>query len=157
MNIRRYASGKNMMWQNWGKKNGKYCAINFKNNLKTLLQNTLRLRRLSVRFSSVAQSYPTLCHPMNRSTPGLPVHHQLPEFTQIHIRRVGNAIYLSSNKLLTGRFILVLCSVFQKLETKRKSSTGYFMKLVLIPTHNKKKKKFRGKTLFPFEHSSNKS
>ena len=35
-------------------------------------------------FSSVAQSCPTLCDPMNRSTPGLPVHHQLPEFTQIH-------------------------------------------------------------------------
>ena len=37
----------------------------------------------SVQFSSVAQSCPTLCNPMNRSTPGLPVHHQLPEFTQI--------------------------------------------------------------------------
>ena len=38
----------------------------------------------SVQFSSAAQSCPTLCHPMNRSTPGLPVHHQLPEFTQTH-------------------------------------------------------------------------
>ena len=37
-----------------------------------------------VQFSSVAQSYLTLCDPMNRSTPGLPVHHQLPEFTQTH-------------------------------------------------------------------------
>ena len=36
----------------------------------------------SVQFSLVAQSCPTLCDPMNRSTPGLPVHHQLPEFTQ---------------------------------------------------------------------------
>ena len=36
-------------------------------------------------FSSVAQSCPILCDPMNRSTPGLPVHHQLPEFTQIHV------------------------------------------------------------------------
>ena len=36
----------------------------------------------SVQFSSVAQSRPTLCNPMNHSTPGLPVHHQLPEFTQ---------------------------------------------------------------------------
>ena len=43
-------------------------------------------------FSSVAQSCPTLCNPMNRSTPGLPVHHQLPEFTQIHIHQVGDAI-----------------------------------------------------------------
>ena len=37
-------------------------------------------------FSSVLQSCPTLCDPMNRSTPGLPVHHQLPEFTQTHVQ-----------------------------------------------------------------------
>ena len=43
-------------------------------------------------FSSVAQSSLTLCNPMNRSTPGLPVHHQLPEFTQTHVRQVGDAI-----------------------------------------------------------------
>ena len=41
----------------------------------------------SVQFSSVAQSCPTLCDPMNRSTPGLPVHQQLPEFTQTHVHR----------------------------------------------------------------------
>ena len=39
----------------------------------------------SVQFSSVAQSYPTVCDPMNHSMPGLPVHHQLPEFTQTHV------------------------------------------------------------------------
>ena len=44
-------------------------------------------RNISVQFSSVAQSCPTLCDPMNRSTPGLPVHHQLPEFTQTHVQR----------------------------------------------------------------------
>ena len=43
-------------------------------------------------FSRVAQSGPTLCEPMNRSTPGLPVHHQLPEFTQTHVHWVGDAI-----------------------------------------------------------------
>ena len=42
--------------------------------------------------SSVAQSCPTLCDPMNRRTPGLPVHHQLPEFTQIHVHWVSDAI-----------------------------------------------------------------
>ena len=42
--------------------------------------------------SWVAQSCPTLCDPMNRSTPGLPVHHQLPEITQTHVHRVGDAI-----------------------------------------------------------------
>ena len=46
----------------------------------------------SVQFSSVTQSCPTLCDPMNRSTPGLPVHHQLPEFTQTHVHRVSDAI-----------------------------------------------------------------
>ena len=46
----------------------------------------------SVQFSSVAQSCLTLCDPMNHSMPGLPVHHQLPEFTQTHVHRVGNAI-----------------------------------------------------------------
>ena len=43
-------------------------------------------------FSSVAQSCPTLCDPMNHSTPGLPVHHHLPEFTQTQVHRFGDAI-----------------------------------------------------------------
>ena len=51
---------------------------------KALLQNH--------QCSSVAQSCPTLCDPMNRSTPGLPVHHQFPEFTQTHVHRVSDAI-----------------------------------------------------------------
>ena len=46
----------------------------------------------SVQFSSAAQLCPTLCDPMNCSTPGLPVHHQLPEFTQIRVHRVSDAI-----------------------------------------------------------------
>ena len=46
----------------------------------------------SDQFSHVAQSCPTLCDPMNRSTPGLPVHHQLLKFTQTHVHRVGDAI-----------------------------------------------------------------
>ena len=48
-----------------------------------------------VQFSSVTQSCPTLCDPMNHSTPGLPVHHQLPEFTQTHVHQVSDAILLS--------------------------------------------------------------
>ena len=55
---------------------------------------------LAVQFSSVAQSCPTLCDPMNRSTPDLPVHHQLPEFTQTHVHRVHDAIQ-SSHPLLS--------------------------------------------------------
>ena len=49
----------------------------------------------SVQFSSFTQSCPTLCDPMNRSTPGLPVHHQLPEFTQTHVHQVRDAIQSS--------------------------------------------------------------
>ena len=47
---------------------------------------------VSVQFSSVVQSCPALCDPMNHSTPGLPVHHQLPEFTQTHVHWVSDAI-----------------------------------------------------------------
>ena len=46
----------------------------------------------AIQFSSVAQSCLTLCDPMNCSMPGLPVHHQLPEFTQTHVYRVSDAI-----------------------------------------------------------------
>ena len=51
--------------------------------------------RWSVQFSSVTQSCSTLCDPMNHSTPGLPVHHQFPEFTQTHVHWVPHAIQLS--------------------------------------------------------------
>ena len=47
-----------------------------------------------VQFSSVAQSCLTFCNPMNRSTPGLPIHHHLPEFTQTHVHRVRDASHL---------------------------------------------------------------
>ena len=50
------------------------------------------LTQESIQFSSVAQSCPTLCDPMNCSTPGLPVWNQLLEFTQTHVHRVGDAI-----------------------------------------------------------------
>ena len=50
---------------------------------------------LIIQFSSVAQSCPTLCNPINCSTPGLLVHHQIPEVTPTHVHRVGDAIQLS--------------------------------------------------------------
>ena len=62
------------------------------------LENTKAIKQTAkniygmVQFSSVAQSCPTLCDPMNGSTAGLPVHHELLEFTQTHIHRVGDAI-----------------------------------------------------------------
>ena len=58
-----------------------YCA--WKNDFQSIIP---------VQFSSLAQLCPTLCDPMNRSTPGLPVHHQLLEFTQTHVHRVSDAI-----------------------------------------------------------------
>ena len=59
-------------------------------------------------FSSVAQSCPTLCNPMNCSTPGLPVHHQLPEFTQTHVHE----LVMPSNHLNLCHPLLLLPSVF---------------------------------------------
>ena len=72
-------------------------AENREVNQKRILQIicvTFRSQRVlsSAQFSSVTQLCPTLFHPMNRSTPGLPVHHQLPESTQTHVHRVGDAI-----------------------------------------------------------------
>ena len=53
----------------------------------------------SVQFSSIAQSCPTLCDPMDSSMPGFPVHHQFPEFTQTHIHWLGDAIQPSHSLL----------------------------------------------------------
>ena len=54
--------------------------------------NVKRFSNISQSVSSVAPSCPTLCDPMNHSTPGLPVHHQLSEFTQTHVHQIGDAI-----------------------------------------------------------------
>ena len=56
------------------------------------MEKSICITYISVQFSSVPQSCPTFCDPMNHSTPGLPVHHQLPEFTQTHVHWVGDAI-----------------------------------------------------------------
>ena len=67
---------------------------------KTAVQpGELVTKSKSVIFSSVSQSYPTLCDPMNRSTPGLPVNHQHPENTQTHVHSVSNAIQPSHTLL----------------------------------------------------------
>ena len=65
---------------------------------------------LSVQFSSVTQSCPTLCNPMDRSTPGLPVHHQLSEFTQTHVHWV-----MPSNHLIHCCPLLILPSIFPSI------------------------------------------
>ena len=57
-----------------------------KKTVNKIIQKIFKLLAISsVQFSSVAQLCPTLCDPMNHSMPGLPVHHQLPEFTQTHV------------------------------------------------------------------------
>ena len=65
----------------------------------------------SVQFSSVAQLCPTLCDPMDCSTPGFPVHHQLPEFTQTHVHQVSDAIY----HLILGCPLLLPPSIFPSI------------------------------------------
>ena len=62
-------------------------------------------------FSSVAQLCPTLCSPMDCSTPGFPVHHQLPELAQTHIHQVGDAI----QHLILCHPLLLLPSIFPSI------------------------------------------
>ena len=57
-----------------------------------MLQRSASYILMCVQFSLVAQSYPTLCSPMDCSKPGFPVHHELPEFTQTHLHQVGDAM-----------------------------------------------------------------
>ena len=85
------------IWIKWTHKNNLIFWINviiWSDRLNMRIEVSLGqwLPSFNVQFSSVTQSCPTLCEPMNHSTPGLPVHHQLPEFTQTHVHRVGDAI-----------------------------------------------------------------
>ena len=75
------------------KKHKKRCSPLSLNKYKSKLQWDISSHWWeSVQFSSVTQSCLTLCNPINWGTPGLPVHHHLPEFTQTHVHRVGDAI-----------------------------------------------------------------
>ena len=62
-----------------------FCFVVRKYMSDNILDIFLQIEEWMDQFSSVAQSYPTLCGPMNHSTSGQPVHHQLPEFTQSHV------------------------------------------------------------------------
>ena len=95
-----FFSAQHPLWSTSHMTTGKTIALTmwtFVGKVMSLLLNMLSrfviafLRRFQ--FSSVTQSCPTLCNPMNRSTPGLPVHHQLLEFTQTHVHRVGLSVF----------------------------------------------------------------
>ena len=75
------------------------------------VQGQRRSPSKTVQFSWVTQSCLTLCDPMNRSMPGLPVHHQLPEFTQTHVHWVG----MQSSRLILCRLLLLLPSIFPSI------------------------------------------
>ena len=79
----------NLMLKMWNWKKSRLMKIFLFEFLKVYL--LIKISFSSVQFSSVAQLCLTLCNPMNRSTPGLPVHHQLPEFAQIYAHWVGDA------------------------------------------------------------------
>ena len=74
----------------------------------------------SVEFSSVAQSCPTLCDPMNCSTPGLPVHYQLPEFTQTHVHWGSDAI---QPYIILWHPLLLLCPIPPSIRVFSSEST----------------------------------
>ena len=88
-------------------------AIAFSNKKSTYQKIYTCMR--SVQFSSVAQLCPTLCDPMNRSTPGLPVYHQLPEFTQTHV--------MPSSHLILCRPLLLLPSIPPSIRVFSNEST----------------------------------
>ena len=77
--------------RNWQMKRCSTSLVTRKIQIKPQSDNISHTLR-SDQIRSVAQSCPTLCNPRNRSTPGLPVHHQLPEFTETHVHRVSDAI-----------------------------------------------------------------
>ena len=77
-----------------------------------------RIHVMFIQFSSVAQSCPTLYNPMNRSTPGLPVHHQLPELTQTHAHQVSDAMFI---KILLKRKKQILKAVILNMSLHQKN------------------------------------
>ena len=83
----------------FGKSVGTFCLVRL---IYGQYWQTGRAQRGSVQFSSLPQSCPTLCDPMNRSKPGLPVHHQFPEFTQTHVHWISDAIQPSHPLLLSS-------------------------------------------------------
>ena len=98
----------------------------------------------SVQFSSVTQSCPTLFDPMNRSTPGLPVHHQFPELTQTHVHRNQTDYILCSQRWRSS---------IQSAKTRPEADCGSDHELLIAKFRPKLKKV--GKTTRPFRYDLN--
>ena len=96
--------------------------INYWFNWFSILKKNQHILPVGIQFSSVAQSCFTLCDPMNCSTPGLPVHHQLSEFTQTHVHRVGE----SCRALLLLPSIPPSIRVFSNVSTLRRRWPKYW-------------------------------
>ena len=94
----KYSGGSNSQYgpSSWGAQHGAqtHCSLRRTSAIVIILPfiDCLLGMRVFSQFSSVTQSCLTLCDPMNRSTPDLPVHHQLPEFTHTHVHQVSDAI-----------------------------------------------------------------
>ena len=127
-----YKSRPRVEWCLWGGEmvgrwNGEMLAKGYTLSVKSsgeLIYNS-DIANSTVQFSSVAQACPTLCNTMNRSAPGLPVHHQLPEFTQTHVHWVGDATQPSHSlsspfppkKLSFCLFVFWFCFLFEYFES----------------------------------------
>ena len=100
-------------------KMGKIFSTSLPPRLSRLKVIDFEIIKVIIQFSSVAQSCPTLCDPMNHSTPGLPVLHHLPEFTQTHVHRVSVAIQPSH----LGRPLLLLPPIAPSIRVFSNEST----------------------------------
>ena len=101
----------------------------------------------SPQIRSVAQSCPTLCDPMNRSTPSLPVHHQLPEFTQTHVHQVS---VMPSSHLILCRPLLLLPSIPPSIRVISKYYTEFIIILYWVSHHSHTESHAWNSTFFTF-------
>ena len=110
--------------------------LSLKQNIVLFLSTGFKIHILlfksSVQFSSVAQSCLILCDPMDCSTPGLPVHHQLPEFTQTHVHCVSDAVQPSRPLLSPSPLIFNLSQHLIINNTFTQNLVSYFMLMTLV-------------------------
>ena len=93
--------------------------------MPSLPGTNLKKQNQPVQFSSVTQSCPTLCNPMDCSMPGIPVHHQRLEFTQTHVHWVGDVIHHLIHHLILCRPLLLPPSIFPSIRIFSNESVLY--------------------------------